>query len=131
MPIELPARIAFLKKIHLFHGLEEDEYTAMAEELHEVSVAKGEVVFQQDSKAESFYLIYGGSVRIVRRQNKKEIQLARLVREDYFGEMALVENRRRSATVTALADTLLLVLSRHFQAMEKIIMPNARVSMEK
>jgi cyclic nucleotide-binding protein len=129
MPIELPARIAFLKKIHLFHGLGEDEYAAMAEELHEVSVAKGEVVFQQDSKAESFYLIYGGSVRIVRRQNKKEIQLARLVREDYFGEMALVENRRRSATVTALADTLLLVLSR--QDFEKLYKqkPNLKLNL--
>jgi cyclic nucleotide-binding protein len=129
VPIELPARIAFLKKIHLFHGLEEDEYAAMAEELHEVSVAKGDVVFQQDSKAESFYLIYGGSVRIVRRQNKKEIQLARLVREDYFGEMALVENRRRSATVTALADTLLLVLSR--QNFEKLYKqkPNLKLNL--
>ena len=118
MPIELPARIAFLKKIHLFHGLEEDELAAIAAELQEVSVAQGEVVFQQDKKADSFYLIYGGSVRIVRRQNKKEFQLARLVREDYFGEMALVENRRRSATVTALTDTLLLVLSR--QNFEKL-----------
>ncbi len=40
------------------------------------------------------------------------------MREDYFGEMALVENRRRSATVTALTDTLLLVLSR--QNFEKL-----------
>jgi hypothetical protein len=118
VPIELPARIAFLKKIHLFHGLEEDELAAIAAELQEVPVAQGEVVFQQDKKADSFYLIYGGSVRIVRRQNKKEFQLARLVREDYFGEMALVENRRRSATVTALTDTLLLVLSR--QNFEKL-----------
>jgi len=116
--IELPARIAFLKKIHLFHGLEEDEYAAIAEELDEASYPAGSVIFKQDSKADSFYLIYGGSVRIVRRQNKKEIQLARLIREDYFGEMALVERRRRSATVTALTDTLLLVLSR--QDFEKL-----------
>ena len=90
----------------------------MAEELKEEAVPKGGVVFQQGGKADSFYLIYGGSVRIVRRQNNKEIQLARLVREDYFGEMALVEKRPRSATVTALADTLLLVLSR--QDFEKL-----------
>ena len=75
MPIELPARIAFLKKIHLFHGLEEEEYVAMAEELQEEAVPKGGVVFQQGGKADNFYLIYGGSVRIVRRQNNKEIQL--------------------------------------------------------
>jgi CRP-like cAMP-binding protein len=110
--IELPARIAFLKKIHLFHGLEEDELAAIAAELDEAQYAAGSVIFQQDSKADSFYLIYGGSVRIVRRQKGKETQLAILIREDYFGEMALVAKRRRSATATASTDTSLLVLSR-------------------
>ena len=112
MTIELPARIAFLKKIHLFHGLEEEELAAIAEKLQEAPFPTGSVIFKQDGKADSFYLIYAGTVRIVRRQNKKEFQLARLVKEDYFGEMALVEKRRRSATVVALTDTLLLVLSR-------------------
>jgi len=112
VPLELPAKSAFLKKIHLFHGLGEDELAAIAAELDEVPYPKGAVIFQQGAKADSFYLIYGGSVRIVRTQNKKEYQLARLVREDYFGEMALVANRPRSATASALTDTLLLVLSR-------------------
>ena len=112
MAIEIPARIAFLKRIHLFHGLEEAELEAIANELDEVPIAKSAVIFQQGAKADSFYLIYGGSVRIVRMINKKEHQLARLVREDYFGEMALIANRPRSATAIALADTSLLVLSR-------------------
>jgi CRP-like cAMP-binding protein len=110
--IETPAKVAFLKKIHLFHGLEEDDYVRIAEELEEMQIAKGGVVFQQGAKADSFYLIYGGGVRIVRKQNNKEFQLAILVKNDYFGEMALVEHRLRSGTVTALEDTLLLVLSR-------------------
>ena len=112
MPIELPARVAFLKKIHLFHGLKEDELEAIAAELDEFQYPKNSVVFEQGGKADSFYLVYGGEVRIVRKENKKEYQLARLVREDYFGEMALVARRPRSATVTALTDTSLLVLSR-------------------
>jgi hypothetical protein len=112
MPIELPARIAFLKKIHLFHGLGEADLEALASELDEVQYPKDSVVFQQGGKADSFYLIYGGSVRIMRTVNKKEFQLALLVREDYFGEMALIAKRPRSATVTALTDTSLLVLSR-------------------
>jgi hypothetical protein len=116
--IDLPARIAFLKKIHLFQGLEDDELAALAEELDEVSYPAGSVIFKQSTKADSFYLIYAGKVRIMRRQNNREIQLARLVREDYFGEMALVEKRTRSATVTAEADTVLLVLSR--QDFEKL-----------
>jgi hypothetical protein len=112
VPIELPARIAFLKKIHLFHGLGEAELAAIAAELEEFQYPKDAVIFQQGGKADSFYLIYGGSVRIVRTQKKKEYQLARLVREDYFGEMALVANRPRSATAVALSDTSMLVLSR-------------------
>lgn len=112
MPIETSARIAFLKKIHLFHGLEDAEFEAVANELDESAFAKGGVVFEQDGKADSFYLIYEGKVRITRKQEKKEIQLALLVKNDYFGEMALVARRRRSATVTALVDTTLLVLSR-------------------
>jgi CRP-like cAMP-binding protein len=112
VPIELSAKIAFLKKIHLFHGMGEDELAAVANELEEVPYPKDAVIFQQGGKADSFYLIYGGTVRIVRTQNKKEFQLARLVREDYFGEMALIANRPRSATAVALTDTSLLVLSR-------------------
>jgi hypothetical protein len=112
VPIELSARIAFLKKIHLFHGLGDDELAAVAAVLDEVQYPKDAVIFQQGAKADSFYLIYGGTVRIVRTVNKKEYQLARLVREDYFGEMALIAKRSRSATATALTDTSLLVFSR-------------------
>ena len=112
MPIETSARVAFLKKIHLFHGMEEAELEVVANELEELPIPKDGVVFQQDGKAESFYMIYGGRVRIARKQDGKEIQLAILVRNDYFGEMALVSNRHRSATVIAQEDTSLLVLSR-------------------
>ncbi|HXF86386.1 MAG TPA: cyclic nucleotide-binding domain-containing protein [Anaerolineales bacterium] len=112
MTIETSARVAFLKKIHLFSGLEEADLEAVAHELEEQSVPAGGVIFKQGDKAESFYLIYSGSVRIVRKQDGKEIQLANLVQSDYFGEMALVAKRPRSATATATSDTLLLVLSR-------------------
>ncbi len=112
MTIEIPARIAFLKKIHLFYGVSDDELAVIAEQLHEDTAPQGGVVFRQGDRAASFYLIYGGSVRIVRKQQGREIQVARLVREDYFGEMALVAHRMRSATVTALEDTSLLVLPR-------------------
>ncbi len=120
MAIEIPARIAFLKKIHLFQGLEDGELALLAEKLDEASVPKGGVVFKQGDRATAFYLIYGGNVRIMRGQKGNEVQLARLVKGDYFGEMALVANRLRSGTVTALADTSLLVLSReHFQQLYK------------
>ena len=110
--IETPARIAFLKKIHLFYGLEDDELEIIAEELKEEYFSEGKVVFAQDGKSESFYMIYRGSVRIVRKQQRNEIQLAVLERHDYFGEMGLIARRLRSGTVTSTNDTLLLTLSR-------------------
>ena len=106
------ARIAFLKKVHLFYDLEEEELQDIANSMEEISIGKGEVVFQQDSKSESFYLIYSGNVRIVRRQQNKEFQLAVLVKNDYFGEMGLIARRTRSGTVTATSDTILLALDR-------------------
>ncbi len=112
MTIERSARIAFLKKIHLFFGLEEDEFASIVEELDEMQVAKGEIVFKQDGAAEGFYMIFGGKVRVVRKLDGRENQLALLVKNDYFGEMGIMGNRRRSATVTALEDTSLLVLSK-------------------
>ncbi|MGB8980945.1 MAG: cyclic nucleotide-binding domain-containing protein [Anaerolineales bacterium] len=130
MAIEISARVAFLKKIHLFHGLEDVELVRIAEKLDEMPVPKGAVVFKQDDRATSFYLIYGGNVRIARRHQGKEVQLARLVKDDYFGEMALVANRRRSGTVTALADTHLLVLSRQdFEKLYKEV-PHLRLNLE-
>jgi len=110
--IETSARVAFLKKIHLFHGLDDDELQTIAEKLSEASHPAGAVIFEQDGKAESFYLIHGGSVNITRRQDGKQLQLAVFVKSDYFGELALVSNQRRSASATAVTDTTLLVLSR-------------------
>jgi CRP-like cAMP-binding protein len=110
--VDIPARIAFLKKIHLFYGLEEEEFEAIANKMKEVSIANGEVVFKQDSASESFYMIYRGGVRIVRTQQGREFQLAVLVNNDYFGEMGLIARRKRSGTVTATSDTMLLVLAR-------------------
>ena len=69
-------------------------------------------------------------VRIARKQDGKERQLALLVKNDYFGEMALVANRRRSATVTAMADTSLLVLSRkNFEKLFKTA-PQIRLNLD-
>ncbi|GAB4450722.1 MAG: hypothetical protein OHK0041_12910 [Anaerolineales bacterium] len=123
--IDLPARVAFLKKIHLFYGLDDAELEAIANQLEEVSFASGEVIFRQDSKSDYFYMIYKGSVRIVRKHERREIPLAVLVSNDYFGEMGLLSRRKRSGTVTAVDDTTLLVLSR--ENFEKLYKKSVRL----
>ena len=130
MPLETSVKVAFLKKIHLFQSLEEAELQAIAEQLTEVHYAAGAVIFEQNIKAENFYLIYEGRVRITRRQDSKKVELAVFVKNDYFGEMALISKRPRSATATAVEDTFLLVLSRKdFELLYKRI-PELRLSLE-
>ena len=113
------ARVAFLRKLHIFYGLNDVELTAVAEQLEEHAYPAGSMIFEQGSKAESFYLIYSGGVKIVRKQEGKERHLATLVTNDYFGEMALIERRHRSGTCTAVVDSLLFILSR--QNFEKLL----------
>lgn len=128
--VDIPARIAFLKKIHLFYGMQDEEFALLAEQLDESTHGKGEVIFTQDTKPEAFYLIYGGSVRVIRTVERKQFILATLVKNDYFGEMALVANRRRSATATALTDTTLLKLSRaNFEKLYKSA-PHIKVNLQ-
>jgi hypothetical protein len=110
--IKTEARINLLRKIHLFHDLTDEEVRVVAERCSEASFGSSEVIFEQGGKAENFFIIASGRVRIARRQDGHEEQLALLVSNDFFGEMALVSNRPRSATVTALAPTTVLALSR-------------------
>ena len=110
--VDIYDRIAFLRKIHLFYGLEDEDLEIIADEMEEAAYAEGKVVFEQNSKSESFYLIYSGNVRIFRKQEGEEIQLAVLEKNDYFGEMGLIARRSRSGTVIATRDTRLLVLDR-------------------
>lgn len=123
-------RIAFMKKIHLFYGLEEHELEAIANEMEEASFSEGEVIFEQDSNSESFYLIFHGNVRITRKEQNSEIQLALLEHNDYFGELGLISRKKRSGTVIATSDTQLFVLTREdFDKLFKTT-PQLRVNMD-
>ncbi len=107
-------RAVFLSKIHLFVGMKLEELEEIASRMEERPVSAGVAIFEQGASPDGFYLIVRGSVKIIRRQEggKEEETLARLSESDYFGEEALVENRKRSAAVQALEDCLLLFLSR-------------------
>jgi ribosomal silencing factor RsfS len=110
--LDISDRIAFLKKIHLFRGLDDAQLTAVADKLKEPSYKAGDVVFKQGDETYDFFLIYSGTVRVMQKKRNKERQLAILVPEDYFGEEALFSHKHRTATIYAQTDLLLFVLSR-------------------
>lgn len=70
-----------------------------------VQFAAGEVIFKENDTSNSVYLIISGKVEISRQQNHKKIILATQGENTLFGEMALIDGKSRSATVTALERT--------------------------
>ena len=110
--IATPVRAAFLGRIHLFRDIKEDDLLSIAEKMKEESFEEGQDVFKQGSSADRFFIIFSGKIKINQMRGKKNFYLATLITSDYFGEEALFSNHRRSATVTAAENTLLLSLSR-------------------
>ena len=105
-------RALFLKKIHLFHDLNDDQLLQIAEKFSEVSFDTGEVILEQGTQADSFYLTYSGKVRVYRRREGHDQELATLVSGDYFGEMEILKPRgERIANISALEPTLVLRIS--------------------
>jgi len=61
----------------------------------------GEVVFEEDSVGRQMYVVNAGQVNVLRRSNGRQVQIGTLGPGDIFGEMALVDDLPRSATVVA------------------------------
>jgi hypothetical protein len=126
-------RVTFLKKIHLFRGLDEGQLEAVAFKLKEREYKVGAIVIKQNEEAHNFFLIYSGTVRVMRFQKKKEEQLGILVSEDYFGEEALLPRKLRLESIYAATDTILIVLTRedYFALLKQvsILRPNFEVAL--
>jgi uncharacterized membrane protein len=105
-------RIELLKNIPLFESLEQDDLNALAGKLRESKVAQGETVFAQGDEGDAMYLIEDGAIDIVAGSGKQRVVLTSLFKQQYFGELSLLDGAPRSATALAGRDTLLLALDR-------------------
>ncbi|MGI9132325.1 MAG: cyclic nucleotide-binding domain-containing protein [Rhodoferax sp.] len=89
-------------RVKVFKGMTPDclsSTLAMAErQPHQA----GDVVFNEGDIGTSFHILIAGEVVVEKRRNGQSVQLARLTAGECFGEMALVSNRVRSATVRAV-----------------------------
>ena len=90
------------ERVKVFKGMSRDclmSTLAMAEHL---PLKTGEVVFNEGDIGSSFHILVAGVVVIEKTKNGQVLELARLGAGECFGEMALVGNHLRSATVRAL-----------------------------
>jgi hypothetical protein len=106
----IPERVAFIKKIHLFSGFTEDNLKDVAEALVDEPFKNGDTIIKQGERGETFYILYHGTVKVVRQQGKNEQVLANLVPQDFFGEEELFTKSTRTASIIATSDGSVLAL---------------------
>jgi len=105
-PINNPVVI----KCALFKDLSELELNAVAAFLDPRMVRKGEVVFEEGAAGEEMYILICGSINAwVNQTDGSRRLMFEIVPGDFFGEMSIIANETRSATLTAETDSELLV----------------------
>jgi NADH dehydrogenase len=84
----------------------------------------GQVIFREGDRGEQLYVITDGEVEVVREHGADETPLRRLGRGECFGEIALVSDRPRTATVRAVSASNVLAVDREaFQALFATLPP--------
>jgi uncharacterized membrane protein len=98
----------------MFEGLDEHDLDELAGEVHERRVGKGQIVFAQGNHGTAMYVVAQGSVNIfLPGEHDHRVSLKDLGRGDYFGELALFDDKPRSASAVATsADVVLIELTR-------------------
>jgi len=106
-----------LSSMEIFKELSERQRESLVESLREASFAKGTPIIRQGEELDpssAFYIIKTGAVTVTRLDDKGEVILIKdkLGPSDYFGEMALMSDETRMATVTATSPTICMKLDR-------------------
>lgn len=86
--------------------------TTIASKLHTSQVDAGTVVVRQGAPADKFFIIVDGEVEVLREDDGETRTIATLGRGQFFGEMAILRDMPRAATVRALSSTTLFTLDR-------------------
>lgn len=102
----------FIKKIHLFRGLSDEELFSVASRLKERTFYPGDEIIREGEEANHFFIIYSGKVILTRKHRRGHVKIAELGNKDSYGEDALLRKIRRIATATAASRTMVLTLSR-------------------
>jgi CRP-like cAMP-binding protein len=98
--------IALLHSVPVFSSLADDDLAEVAAVTVPRSFATGEIVFREGDRSDTCYVVRLGRVRAVREHTDgRIITLATFGPGDFFGELAMFEDERRSATIEALEDT--------------------------
>jgi CRP/FNR family transcriptional regulator, cyclic AMP receptor protein len=99
---------ARLKDVPFFSSMSKKELAAVAQQTDEIDVSAGKVLAREGDFGQEFFIIDSGTAEVSRGGQR----IGELGPGDFFGEMALLEEQRRTATVTATSPMSLIVMTR-------------------
>jgi CRP/FNR family transcriptional regulator/CRP/FNR family cyclic AMP-dependent transcriptional regulator len=102
-----------LKKVPLFEGLTHDELEGLSQVALLRVFPKDRVVIMAEEEGDSLFVIHAGRVKVsIVSEDGREVILSILSAGNFFGEMALLDGNPRSANVTTMEETELLMVRR-------------------
>ncbi len=105
--------MAVLRRVPLFESLEHDELAGLASVTRLQKFARNVLVILAEDQGDSFFIIQSGKVKVsVTGADGREIILSLLGPGEFFGELSLLDGHPRSADVTTVDGTVLLVIRR-------------------
>ncbi len=114
-------KIEILMQVSFLESISEPELNRFLEECETVSLHPKEVFFEEGSFSETMYIVLSGEVEIYKESKK----IASRKQGDFFGEMALLESKPRSASVRSCTETLLLEISK--KQFESFLVSNSEI----
>ena len=102
----------FLASNPLFYSLSPDVLTSIAKKVKILSFQPAENIVEEGDPGDSFYLIREGRVRVLKQTGDSELVLSELGPAEGFGEMSLIIDQPRSATVRAIGPVSALQLTK-------------------
>jgi putative peptide zinc metalloprotease protein len=100
-----------LRAMPLFDELEGFELEWMALQLESERLEPGRILFEEGEDGRDFYIVESGQVSVSRAVEGGQAELSRRGPGEYFGEIALLQHRPRTARVTAVEPTVVLKLN--------------------
>jgi signal transduction histidine kinase len=102
----------FLRQLPLFAGLPEEDLKRLCDMAKTESLLAGDVLMEEGSLGDALYVILDGTVEVTKRSHDRDLWIATRGPGEMLGEISLLEQIPRSATVRAATDCRLLKINR-------------------
>ena len=109
---EIPSIIDFIIELPMFTNLNEEELRIIAGRMNFFELQKGEILFREGDKGNFVCYVVEGILEVLKQtESGKEVHIATIPRKRSIGEMSIIDNTPRSATVRAKTDVALVSLT--------------------